>query len=173
MKILKNQTLSQLLEQVDRQTDQQANQPEVEAAVSEIIANVIKNGDAALKAYSQKFDQVELDDLRVSQAAIDEAYQNADQSLIDALNLAKSNIISYHKKEIQNGFVDAEQPGVVRGEKITPLAAVGLYVPGGTAAYPSSILMNVIPAKLAGVEKNCDGHATTKGWHWPSCVSSG
>ncbi|KRK98981.1 histidinol dehydrogenase [Secundilactobacillus odoratitofui DSM 19909 = JCM 15043] len=153
MKILKNQTLSQLLEQVDRQTDQQANQPEVEAAVSEIIANVIKNGDAALKAYSQKFDQVELDDLRVSQAAIDEAYQNADQSLIDALNLAKSNIISYHKKEIQNGFVDAEQPGVVRGEKITPLAAVGLYVPGGTAAYPSSILMNVIPAKLAGVEK--------------------
>ena len=153
MKILKNQTLDQLLEQVDRQTDQQANQPEVEATVSEIIANVIKNGDKALKEYSQKFDKVELDDLRVPQADIDAAYKNADQDLIDALNLAKNNIVSYHQKEIQNGFVDAEQKGVVRGEKITPLAAVGLYVPGGTAAYPSSILMNVIPAKLAGVGK--------------------
>lgn len=153
MKILKNQTLDQLLEQVDRQTDQQANQPDVEASVSEIIANVIKNGDQALKDYSQRFDKVQLDNLRVPQADIDAAYENADQDLIDALNLAKSNIVSYHKKEIQNGFVDAEQPGVVRGEKITPLAAVGLYVPGGTAAYPSSILMNVIPAKLAGVGK--------------------
>ncbi|GAA3613037.1 histidinol dehydrogenase [Secundilactobacillus similis DSM 23365 = JCM 2765] len=153
MKILKDQTLDQLLEQVDRQTDQQANQPEVEATVAGIIANVIKNGDAALKEYSQKFDKVELDSLRVPQADIDAAYENADQELIDALNLAKRNVVSYHEKEIQNGFVDAEQPGVVRGEKITPLAAVGLYVPGGTAAYPSSILMNVIPAKLAGVEK--------------------
>lgn len=153
MKILKDQTLDQLLEQVDRQTDQQANQPEVEATVAGIIANVIKNGDAALKEYSQKFDKVELDSLRVPQADIDAAFENADQELIDALNLAKRNIVSYHKKEIQHGFVDAEQPGVVRGEKITPLAAVGLYVPGGTAAYPSSILMNVIPAKLAGVEK--------------------
>lgn len=153
MKILKDQTLDQLLEQVDRQTDQQANQPEVEATVAGIIANVIKNGDAALKEYSQKFDKVELDSLRVPQADIDAAYENADQELIDALNLAKRNVVSYHEKEVQNGFVDAEQPGVVRGEKITPLAAVGLYVPGGTAAYPSSILMNVIPAKLAGVEK--------------------
>ncbi|HBF75935.1 MAG TPA: histidinol dehydrogenase, partial [Lactobacillus sp.] len=116
MKILKNQTLDQLLEQVDRQTDQQANQPEVEATVSEIIANVIKNGDKALKEYSQKFDKVELDDLRVPQADIDAAYKNADQDLIDALNLAKNNIVSYHQKEIQNGFVDAEQKGVVRGE---------------------------------------------------------
>ncbi|KRM74983.1 histidinol dehydrogenase [Secundilactobacillus collinoides] len=153
MKILKNQTLDQLLEQVDRQTDQQANQPEVESTVAGIISNVIKNGDDALREYSKKFDKVELTDLRVPQSDIDAAYKNADQDLIDALNLAKNNIISYHKKEIQNGFVDAEQPGVVRGEKITPLAAVGLYVPGGTAAYPSSILMNVIPAKLAGVSK--------------------
>ncbi|MCH5462480.1 histidinol dehydrogenase [Lactobacillus sp. LC28-10] len=153
MKIFKNQTLNQLLEQVDRQTDQQANQPEVEATVAGIIANVIKNGDRTLKEYSRKFDKVELDSLRVPQADIDAAYENADQDLIDALNLAKNNIISYHQKEIQHGFVDAEQKGVVRGEKITPLAAVGLYVPGGTAAYPSSILMNVIPAKLAGVGK--------------------
>ncbi|ANZ64506.1 histidinol dehydrogenase [Secundilactobacillus paracollinoides] len=153
MKILKNQTLDQLLEQVDRQTDQQANQPEVEATVAGIISNVIQNGDDALRDYSRKFDKVELTDLRVPQSDIDAAYENADQDLIDALNLAKNNIVSYHKKEIQNGFVDAEQPGVVRGEKITPLAAVGLYVPGGTAAYPSSILMNVIPAKLAGVSK--------------------
>ncbi|GAX04240.1 histidinol dehydrogenase [Secundilactobacillus pentosiphilus] len=153
MKILKNQTLDELLKQVDRQTDQQANQPEVEATVSEIIANVIKNGDKALKEYSRKFDKVELDDLRVPQKDIDNAYENANQDLLNALNLAKNNIVSYHKKEIQNGFVDAKQKGVVRGEKITPLAAVGLYVPGGTAAYPSSILMNVIPAKLAGVGK--------------------
>lgn len=95
----KNQTLDQLLEQVDRQTDQQANQPEVEATVSEIIANVIKNGDKALKEYSRKFDKVELDDLRVPQADIDNAYKNADQDLLDALNLAKNNIISYHKKK--------------------------------------------------------------------------
>ncbi|WP_282803511.1 histidinol dehydrogenase [Secundilactobacillus kimchicus] len=152
MQIL-TQPLNELLQQVATRTDKQANKPEVESTVAAIIDNVRQNGDAALRDYSQQFDKVALTDFRIPQAAIETAYENADQELIDALNLAKRNIISYHKKEIQNGFVDAEQPGVVRGEKIMPLAAVGLYVPGGTAAYPSSILMNVIPAKLAGVNK--------------------
>lgn len=152
MQIL-NQPLNELLQQVATRTDKQANKPEVESAVADILENVRNNGDVALREYTQKFDQVAIDSFRIAQADIDNAYANADSELISALELAKRNIVSYHQKEVQNGFVDAEQPGVVRGEKITPLAAVGLYVPGGTAAYPTSILMNVIPAKLAGVNK--------------------
>lgn len=116
MQIL-TQPLNELLQQVATRTDKQANKPEVESTVAAIIDNVRQNGDAALRDYSQQFDKVALTDFQIPQAAIEMAYENADQELIDALNLAKRNIISYHKKEIQNGFVDAEQPGVVRGEK--------------------------------------------------------
>lgn len=146
-------TYEALSAQVTQRQNQAANKPEIEATVTEIIENVRQNGDTALQAYSQKFDQVNLTDFKVAQNIIDEAYDNCPKDLLDALKLAKKNITSYHEKEVDYGFMDAEQPGVVRGEKVLPLAAVGLYVPGGTAAYPSTILMSAIPAKIAGVQK--------------------
>ncbi|KRM33396.1 bifunctional histidinal dehydrogenase histidinol dehydrogenase [Agrilactobacillus composti DSM 18527 = JCM 14202] len=146
-------TYEQLSAQVTQRQNQTANKPEIEAAVAKIIANVRQNGDAALTQYAQDFDKVSLSDFKVPQATIDAAYDACPADLLAALKLAKRNITSYHKKEITYGFMDAEQPGVIRGQKVMPLAAVGLYVPGGTAAYPSTILMSAIPAKLAGVEK--------------------
>lgn len=146
-------SLDQLLKQVAIRTNAVANREAVEKSVREIIANVIKDGDQAVKTYEKKFDNVDLDNLKVSQAEIDDAYAQTDQKVIDALNLAKENIVSFHKMEVEDSFIDAKKKGVIRGEKIAPLAAVGLYVPGGTAAYPSSILMNVIPAKIAGVPR--------------------
>lgn len=103
--------------------------------------------------YEQKFDNVELESLKVTQQEIDDAYEATDDTVIKALELAKANITSFHQMEVEDSFIDAKKKGVIRGEKIAPLAAVGLYVPGGTAAYPSSILMNVIPAKIAGVSR--------------------
>ncbi len=146
-------SLAETLQFVARRTDTAANDPEIEAAVTAIITDVRQRGNAALIDYAAKFDGVTLTNLRVPQTAIDEAYATANKDLIAALERAKANIESYHKKEMRYGFVDAEQPGVFRGERVTALAAAGVYVPGGTAAYPSSILMNVIPAKIAGVQR--------------------
>ncbi|MHA8138152.1 histidinol dehydrogenase [Lactobacillaceae bacterium Scapto_B20] len=152
MKII-SESLASILAQVDRKTLQATNRPEVEATVAEIIKNIAANGDVALREYEQRFDNVDLTDFRIPAATIDEAFDAADPKLIAALQTAKDNITSYHQNEIERGFVDANQKGVVRGQKLTPLEKVGLYVPGGTAAYPSSILMSVIPAKLAGVKQ--------------------
>ncbi|MCT2900591.1 histidinol dehydrogenase [Lentilactobacillus buchneri] len=146
-------SLDQLLKQVAIRTNAVANREEVEKSVREIIANVIKDGDQAVKMYEQKFDNVELESLKVTQREIDDAYEVTDDTVIKALELAKANITSFHQMEVEDSFIDAKKKGVIRGEKIAPLAAVGLYVPGGTAAYPSSILMNVIPAKIAGVSR--------------------
>lgn len=152
MKII-NGSLDELLAQVNRRTVAVANNPEVEASVANIIADVAKNGDEAIRQYEKKFDGVDLTDFRVTTEEIDQAYDNLPAATRDALELAKTNITSYHQMEKQDGFVDAIRKGIVRGEKVIPLAAVGVYVPGGTAAYPSSILMNVIPAKIAGVKR--------------------
>lgn len=146
-------SLDQLLKQVAIRTNAVANREEVEQAVREIISNVIKDGDQAVKMYEKKFDNVDLDSLKVTEQEIDDAYAQTDDKVIQALELAKENIISFHKMEVEDSFIDAKKKGIIRGEKIAPLAAVGLYVPGGTAAYPSSILMNVIPAKIAGVDR--------------------
>lgn len=151
MEILQR-SLAELKKQVNQRT-QQATHPEVEASVAAILADVQANGDTALRQYSEKFDGVTLTDLQVPQAEIDAAYNSSTPELLAALKLAQRNITSFHKKEINYGFIDSERPGVVRGQKVTPLAAVGLYVPGGTAAYPSTIMMSAIPAKLAGVKK--------------------
>ncbi|MCI1985465.1 MAG: histidinol dehydrogenase [Lactobacillus sp.] len=152
MKILTG-SFEQLAQQVTQREQQAASKPEVEAAVAAIIDNVRTNGDAALKAYSEQFDKVQIDDFKVSQKTIDAGYASCSQELLDALLLAKKNITSYHEKEVSRGFIDSEQPGVIRGQKLTPLAAVGLYVPGGTAAYPSTIMMAALPAKIAGVKQ--------------------
>ncbi|MFH5829804.1 histidinol dehydrogenase [Lactiplantibacillus plantarum] len=151
MKII-NEDLASLKRLVQTKT-QQLTDLKVESAVREIIANVIKNGDAAVKDYETQFDKVTLTDFKLSQTVIDDAYTNLDPQVKDALLLAKRNITSFHEKEKATGCIDAEQPGVLRGQKLMPLNRVGLYVPGGTAAYPSTLLMSALPAKIAGVNE--------------------
>lgn len=126
---------------------------EIEQSVQTIIQNVIKNGDQALKDYSKKFDQVDLDKLLVEPSDLEAAYTTIDDDLKAALLTAKDNITAFHELEKETGFLDVSTPGIVRGQKLTALKRVGLYVPGGTAAYPSTILMNAIPAKIAGVQE--------------------
>ncbi len=123
---------------------------DVEAIVSGIIENVKKNGDAALKEYSEKFDKVSLDSIEVSREEIDAAYASVDAEFIRILETAANNIREFHSRQVRNSFVINEREGVVMGQKVMPIEKVGLYVPGGTAAYPSSVLMNCIPAKIAG-----------------------
>ncbi len=118
--------------------------------VTDIIANVRKNGDSALYGYCEKFDGVKLDSLKVSEAEIEEAFASVDKEYIAILEEAKENITAYHKRQVRNDFVINDKEGIILGQKITPIERVGLYVPGGTAAYPSSVLMNCLPAKIAG-----------------------
>ncbi len=125
----------------------------VEGIVAEIIAEVIKNKDAALFAYAEKFDKVKLTALEVTQAEIDTAYQNADKAFVAILEEAAENIRLFHQKQVKEGFTIEKADGVVIGQKVTPLDRVGLYVPGGTAAYPSTVLMDAIPAKIAGCKE--------------------
>ena len=136
-----------------RQYTQQTTDMEIERRVYDIIENVRANGDAALREYSEKFDGVKLDDFKVDQSIIDEAWDNLSEDLKHALLVAKKNITEFHSREIEQGFVDMDTPGITRGQKVTPLARVGLYVPGGTAAYPSTIMMTALPAKIAGVKE--------------------
>ena len=151
MKIYK-ESLDAMLSIV-RQYTQQTTDMEIERRVYYIIENVRANGDAALREYSEKFDGVKLDDFKVDQSIIDAAWDNLPEDLKHALLVAKKNITEFHSREIEQGFVDMDTPGIIRGQKVTPLARVGLYVPGGTAAYPSTIMMTALPAKIAGVKE--------------------
>ncbi|EUJ23962.1 bifunctional histidinal dehydrogenase/ histidinol dehydrogenase [Listeria grandensis FSL F6-0971] len=128
-------------------------QIETELAVKRIVADVRENGDEALKRLTAQFDGVTLTDFRVSQSDLDDALQHVEADFIQALEQAKENILSYHQKQKQSGFVDTEKRGVMRGQLVRPLETAGIYVPGGTAAYPSSVLMNILPAKIAGVPR--------------------
>lgn len=151
MKIYK-ESLDAMLSIV-RQYTQQTTDMEIERRVYDIIENVCANGDAALREYSEKFDGVKLDDFKVDQSIIDAAWDNLPEDLKHALLVAKKNITEFHSREIEQGFVDMDTPGITRGQKVTPLARVGLYVPGGTAAYLSTIMMTALPAKIAGVKE--------------------
>lgn len=124
---------------------------DVSATVKEIILAVRSEGDKALLDYCEKFDHVRLASLEVTKEEFDEAFSSVEEEFIDILRRAKENIESFHRRQIRSGFM-IEKDGVILGQKITPIERVGLYVPGGTAAYPSSVLMNAIPAKLAGCE---------------------
>jgi len=125
----------------------------IEKAVSDILRNVQQYGDQALRNYERKFDKIDLSSFQVSSEKIDQAYQKISPELRAALELAKKNISSFHQMEIDQGFIDGNVPGIIRGQKLTPLNRVGLYIPGGTAAYPSTIMMSAIPAKIAGVKE--------------------
>ncbi len=125
----------------------------VEDIVSDVIANVRKNGDSALKEYTKKFDKAVLSSLEVTDEEIEQAFQKVDDKFIEIIKKAKENIYAFHKHQVRNSFVISENEGIILGQKVLPLHRVGLYVPGGTASYPSSVLMNCIPAKIAGVEE--------------------
>jgi histidinol dehydrogenase len=122
----------------------------VSEIVSEIIANVIKNGDSALFEYSEKFDKAKLSRLEVSAAEIDEAFALVSDEFLSVLREAAENIRAFHKKQVRESFMTEERDGIILGQKIMPIEKVGLYVPGGTAAYPSTVLMDSVPAKIAG-----------------------
>jgi histidinol dehydrogenase len=122
----------------------------VEDVVRGIIADVAQNGDRALIAYAKKFDRAELTTLEVSQAELDDALLSVPTELLDAMQLAAENIRAFHSMQLREGFRLERPNGVYMGQKITPIEKVGLYIPGGTASYPSTVFMNAIPAKLAG-----------------------
>ena len=125
----------------------------VEEPVREIIAQVRAKGDEALKRYTKEFDGVDLSSVEVGQGAIDEGFRMADPMLVDILYRASERVAAFHQHQVRNSFLVNEEDGILMGQKIIPLERVGLYVPGGTAAYPSSVIMNCIPAKLAGVKE--------------------
>ena len=121
----------------------------VEAVVSQIIADVRANGDRALYAYAEKFDKAKLSSLEVSAEEMEAAIAQVEPEFLDILREAAANIRFFHEKQVRNSFV-LNRDGIVMGQKVTPIEKVGLYVPGGTAAYPSTVLMDSIPAKIAG-----------------------
>lgn len=131
----------------------QADISEVLNIVSDILKDVKENQDEAVKRYTAKFDKAELDDLQVSKDEIKKAYDNLDKNLIEALKRASANIEKFHKAQIPEEWFMEVNTGITAGQIIRPINSVGCYIPGGRAAYPSSILMEVIPAKIAGVER--------------------
>lgn len=139
---------SEIFQRVDTKTG-------VEDIVSDIIYDVRKRGDAALFEYCKKFDKAELTALEVTASEIEEAYASVDPKLIAVLEKAAANIRKFHEKQVRNSFVINDTPGVVMGQKVMPIEKAGLYVPGGTAAYPSTVLMDSIPAKIAGCSELC------------------
>ncbi len=146
-----NQEISAILAQEQLELSRQNE--DVEAIVRDIIEAVKTRGDEALREYSKRFDGIDLTDFEVGQDLIDQAFENVDPAVLSALENAKANIESYHRQQLETGFEDQPSDGVIRGQMIRPIERVGVYVPGGTAAYPSSVLMNVIPAKIAGVKE--------------------
>lgn len=126
-----------------------------EAVVADILARVKAEGDEALFAYTKEFDRVEVtaETIRVTEEEIEEAYGLVDPSLVEVIRKALVNIRSYHEKQKQNSWFTSETDGTMLGQKVTPLNRVGVYVPGGKAVYPSSVLMNIVPAKVAGVSR--------------------
>ena len=124
---------------------------DVSAAVDAVLAAVKAKGDAALKAYTKQFNGVELEDLQVSEAQLDAAWKGLDPEFIKTLEMAAENIRRFHEHQVHKDFVLTDQPGILMGQRYTPLEKVGICVPSAPAAFPSTILMNVIPAKIAGV----------------------
>ncbi|MDD6771003.1 histidinol dehydrogenase [Inconstantimicrobium porci] len=125
----------------------------VTKSVADIIEKVKNEGDKALYELTERFDLVKLDSFEVTESDLNECIEKAGKEFIDALKEAKENIEEYHKKQKANGYIITKNNGVYLGQRVIPLERVGVYVPGGTAAYPSSVLMNVIPAKVAGVDE--------------------
>ena len=148
---VKDGDISSILEKLMKRSPSQY--PEYEQTVKDILADVLDNGDEALFMYTKKFDKADLnkDTIKVTEAEIKEAYEKVDDSLIEVMRKALKNVKEFHEKQLTNSWFNTTDNGTLLGQKITPLEIVGVYVPGGKAAYPSSVLMNVIPAHVAGV----------------------
>ena len=131
------------------------NYAEYEAAVAEIIDKVREEGDAALFSYTKKFDKWEINEenIRVTEAEIEEAFAEAEEEFIEVMKRAAANITAFHQKQLRNSWIDTKPDGSILGQRILPVSISGVYVPGGKAAYPSTLLMNVLPAKVAGVKR--------------------
>ncbi|PAE44423.1 histidinol dehydrogenase [Bacillus sp. 7884-1] len=147
MKIVKVSDLISIKRSIESGTTEQL------AVVKKIISEIRSAGDEALRAYTEKFDRVTLESFIVTENEINEAYGQVDSEFISIVKEAAENIRSFHEKQLRPSWMTTEENGSILGQKITPLDSVGVYVPGGTAAYPSSVLMNVIPAKVAGVKR--------------------
>lgn len=150
---LTEETKKDLLEKLLKRSPNQYG--EYEGRVNEIIENVRQKKDEAVFAYTKQFDGADIDkhNVKVTDAEIKEAYENTDPSLLDVIRKSLTNIREYHEKQRQYSWFDSKENGIILGQKVTPLHTVGVYVPGGKAVYPSSVLMNVIPAKAAGVKR--------------------
>lgn len=150
---LTDETKKNILDQLLKRSP--ANYQGFEARVNAILQNVREQGDEAVFAYTKQFDGITVtaETVRVTEEEIEEAYRNVDQTLLETIRKALVNIRSYHEKQKKCSWFDSSENGTMLGQKITPLATVGVYVPGGKAVYPSSVLMNVVPAKVAGVER--------------------
>lgn len=131
------------------------NYTQYEETVAQILDDVKKNGDKAIFEYTKKFDKFDLNELniKVTREEIDAAYKEIDPQYIEVMKAAKENIADYHRKQLRNSWIDTKPDGSILGQRFTPIEIAGTYVPGGKAAYPSSVLMNIIPAKVAGVER--------------------
>lgn len=150
---LTSQTKKNILEQLLKRSP--SSYTGFEESVHEIIKNVKERGDEAVFAYTKQFDgaQISSENVRVTSSEIDEAYEKVDEKLLAVIRKSLVNIRSYHEKQKRYSWFDSTEDGTLLGQKITPLATVGVYVPGGKAVYPSSVLMNVVPAKVAGVKR--------------------
>lgn len=153
MVTLTKQTTKDILENLLKRSPNQYGS--YEAAVREILAKIQEEGDGALFAYTKKFDRAEITEqnVRVTEEEIREAYETVDPDLVDVIRKSLVNIRSYHEKQKQNSWFTSSEDGTMLGQKVTPLEKVGVYVPGGKAVYPSSVLMNIVPAKVAGVDR--------------------
>lgn len=131
------------------------NYVQYESVVADIISNVRANGDEAVFTYTKQFDKWEIDGdtVRVTNGEIEEAFQTVGDDFIGVMERSAANITDFHRKQLHNSWIDPKPDGTILGQKISPIAVSGVYVPGGKAAYPSSVLMNVLPAKVAGVKK--------------------
>ena len=147
MKILKVNELVSIKRSIEAGTSEQVE------IVKGIIAEIRQRGDEALRAFTEKFDRVGLTSFSVSESEVEAAYAEVDDEYISIVREAAENIKAFHEKQLRPSWMTTEENGTILGQKITPLDSVGVYVPGGTAAYPSSVLMNVIPAKVAGVKR--------------------
>lgn len=153
IQFLSHDTRQNLLEDLLKRSPNQY--PDYEKAVAEILEHVKNEKDRALFAYTEKFDKAKIDaeTIKVTEKEIQEAYSLAGPKLLEIIRKALRNIEDYHKKQKQYSWFDSKPEGTILGQKVTPLRRVGVYVPGGKAAYPSSVLMNIIPAKVAGVDE--------------------
>jgi histidinol dehydrogenase len=147
MKIVKVNDLVSIKRSIEAGTSEQLD------VVKKVIAEIRTRGDAALREFTEKFDRVNLSSFSVTEQEIEAAYQQVDERFISIVREAAENIRTFHEKQLRPSWMTTEENGTVLGQKITALDSVGVYVPGGTAAYPSSVLMNVLPAKVAGVKR--------------------